>query len=83
MRYLSAQHLGGSAYLKFHCGLRVIGSPVRVHLHGHFVVALSNVSLGRLLLDAEHLVEVGGLEELLTALQQAHSGRLIRTLKHL
>lgn len=61
--------MAGKAYLEFLCGLRVFGSPVRVHLHGHFVVALSNVSLGRLLLDAEHLVEVGGLEQLLTALQ--------------
>lgn len=45
---------------------------VGVHLQGHLVVAASDLAVGSLTPHAQHPVEVGGAEHLLTELQQPH-----------
>lgn len=46
-----------------------------MHLQRHLVVAPPEVSLGRVRLDAEDLVQVGGLKELQAPLEQSHRDR--------
>lgn len=46
-----------------------------MHFQGHFVVAPPDLGLGRVSADAQHLVQVRGLEELVAALEQTHADR--------
>ena len=57
-------------------GQRVFRGPVRMDPEGHFVVAPPDLRLARLFLDAQHLVQVWGLEELPAPLKQTHRGQL-------
>lgn len=63
------------ADLKLLCGLRVVWSPIWMDLQRHFVVILSDVCLTRLFVCTQNLVQVGGVEQLPTPLEQTHRTR--------
>lgn len=69
----AAFQLTTSVNLKFLCRQRVIWSPVWMDFQRHFVVAPPDVSLSRVFLDTQNLVQVRGLEKLLAPLEQTHA----------